>query len=76
MFELSKEEFENWRCQFGTLSWGGTRYPPMVFTEQGVAMLSAVLHSDTAIKVSIQIINAFVEMLGKLEKLPKVKIDG
>jgi hypothetical protein len=33
MFELSKEEFENLRCQFGTLSWGGTRYPPMVFTE-------------------------------------------
>ena len=42
---------------------GGRRYLPIAFTEQGVAMLSAVLHSDTAVKVSIKIINAFVEML-------------
>jgi hypothetical protein len=41
---------------------GGSRYLPYAFTEQGVAMLSAVLRSETAIKVSIQIINAFVEM--------------
>ncbi|MGB7511986.1 MAG: ORF6N domain-containing protein [Pelodictyon phaeoclathratiforme] len=41
---------------------GGRRYLPIAFTEQGVAMLSAVLHSDTAVKVSIKIINAFFEM--------------
>ena len=43
MFELTKEEFENLRSQFVTSSWGGTRYFPMAFTEQGVAMLSIVL---------------------------------
>ena len=40
MFQLTKEEFRNLRCQFGTSSWGGVRYLPYVFTEQGVAMLS------------------------------------
>jgi hypothetical protein len=45
-----------------TSSWGGRRYLPYAFTEQGVAMLSTVLRSDTAIKVSIQIMNAFVAM--------------
>ena len=40
MFQLTKEEFDNLRCQFGTSSWGGTRYKPMVFTEQGVAMFT------------------------------------
>lgn len=54
------------RCQIGTLEKEGRgqhrKYLPYAFTEQGVSMLSAVLRSDTAIKVSIQIINAFVEM--------------
>jgi len=54
------------RFQFGTLKSSGRgrhrKYLPYVFTEQGVAMLSAVLHSDTAVQVSIRIINAFVEM--------------
>jgi phage regulator Rha-like protein len=52
----------NLKSQFATSSWGGRRTAPYVFTEQGVAMLSAVLSSDTAIKISIQIINAFVTM--------------
>jgi len=53
----------NLRSQFVTSSGhGGSRYLPFAFTEQGVSMLSAVLRSDTAVKVSIQIINAFVEM--------------
>jgi len=44
MFQLSKDEFENLRCHFGTSShWGGRRYPPYAFTEQGVAMLSSPL---------------------------------
>ena len=59
MFELNDEEHENLRCQFGTSSWGGTRYKPMAFTEQGVAMLSSVLNSKRAIQVNIQIMRAF-----------------
>jgi len=47
MFQLDKEEFENLRFQFGTSSrWGGRRYLPYAFTEQGVAMLSSVLDED------------------------------
>ena len=63
-FQLTKEEVENLRFQFGTssLNYGGRRYLPYVFTEQGIAMLSAVLRSEIAIKVSIEIMNAFVEM--------------
>jgi hypothetical protein len=62
MFELSIEEFDNLRSQIDTSSWGGTRYAPMAFTEQGVAMLSSVLNSDRAIKVNIQIIRIFTRM--------------
>ena len=62
MFELRKKEFENLRSHFGTSSWGGTRYTPMVFTEQGVAMLSSVLNSDRAIEVNIAIMRAFVKL--------------
>jgi hypothetical protein len=85
MFQLSEDEYQNLRCQFGTSSGdeslrfqngtsslvsqnvtpnqhGGRRYLPYVFSEQGVAMLSAVLRSQSAIQTSIHIINAFVEM--------------
>lgn len=66
MFQLTNEEYENLRFQIGTSSlgnnYGGRRYNPYVFTEQGVAMLSSVLHSEIAIKMSVQIINAFVVM--------------
>jgi ORF6N domain len=62
MFELTKKEFENLRSQIGTSSWGGTRYVPMAFTEQGVAMLSSVLNSPTAIEVNVQIIRVFSKM--------------
>lgn len=63
MFRLTKQEYDNLRFQLGTSKIrGGRRYNPYVFTEQGVAMLSSVLHSDIAIKMSIQIINAFVVM--------------
>jgi hypothetical protein len=62
MFELTKEEFEILRCQFGTSSWGGVRYTPMAFTEQGVSMLSSVLSSTIAIIVNIQIIRTFTKM--------------
>ena len=66
-FQITQIEFANLRSQFVTSSledsnYGGRRYLPYVFTEQGVAMLSAVLKSDIAIDVSIKIINAFVAM--------------
>lgn len=62
MFELSQNELENLRSQFGTSSWGGVRYPPMAFTEQGVAMLSSVLNSDRSILVNIHVIRIFTKM--------------
>ena len=81
MFEINKEEFENLRSQIGSSSWGGSRYLPMAFTEQGVAMLSSVLSSRMAIEVNIQIIRVFTKMremilnhkdiLLKLEKVEK-----
>ena len=61
-FQLTEVEFTNLRSQIVTSSWGGNRYLPYVFTEQGISMLSAVLRSETAITTSIRIINAFVEM--------------
>jgi hypothetical protein len=64
MFQLSQEEFENWRSQFVTSNSDkmGLRRPPYAFTEQGVSMLSAVLKSDIAVNISVKIIRAFVEM--------------
>lgn len=59
MFELSSQEFTILRSQIVTSSWGGSRYVPMVFTEQGVAMLSSVLNSDQAIMVNIRIMRVF-----------------
>ena len=85
MFELNPKEIENLRCQFGTSRWGGIRYAPMAFTDQGVAMLSSILNSERAIKVNIQIIRIFSKMskmilthkdlLLKMENLEK-KIAG
>ena len=64
MFELTSEELENWRCQFGTSNREkmGLRYPPMFFTEQGVAMLSSVLNSKRAVQVNIEIMRTFVKL--------------
>ncbi len=62
MFQLSKKEYENLRSQFVTSSWGGRRYLPFVFTEQGVAMLSSVLNSDRAVDVNIQIMRVFIKL--------------
>jgi hypothetical protein len=61
MFELTFKEYENLRSQIGTSSWGGARYKPMAFTEQGVSMLSSILNSRTAIEVSLQIIRVFIK---------------
>ncbi len=64
MFEMSKEELENWRTQFATSNSErmGLRYPPFCFTEQGVTMLSCVLNSERAIHVNIQIVRVFSRM--------------
>ena len=67
MVEITAEEFENLRCQFGTSNWGGIRYQPMAFTEQGIAMLSGILNSDHAIQVNIAIMRAFVQLRRFLE---------
>jgi hypothetical protein len=78
MFELTKEEFDNWRSQNGSSNSSdkmGLRYSPMVFTEQGVAMLSSVLNSPTAIKVNIQIIRVFTRMREMLTDTLNIKLD-
>ena len=63
MFKLTKDEFEHLRFQFGTSNdWGGRRYPPRVFTEQGVAMLSSALRSEQAVQVNIAIMRTFVRL--------------
>ena len=62
MFVLTKKEFENLKSQNATSSWGGRRKLPNAFTEQGVAMLSSILNSDTAIEVNIRIIRVFTKM--------------
>jgi hypothetical protein len=62
LFQLTDQEFTNLRSQIVTSSWGGTRYLPYAFTEQGVAMLSSVLRSPRAIAVNIEIMRAFVRM--------------
>jgi hypothetical protein len=62
MFEISNREFENLKSQNATSSWGGRRTLPRAFTEQGIAMLSSILNSDTAIEVNIRIIRVFTKM--------------
>ncbi len=82
MFRLNKKEFVILRSQIVTSSdWGGRRYAPYAFTEQGVAMLSSVLHSQRAIQVNIEIMRAFIrlrqmlashaELARKLDELEK-----
>ena len=75
MFQLTKKEFSILRSQTVTSSsWGGRRYPPYAFTEQGVAMLSSVLRSKRAVDVNIEIMRTFVRlraMLASHEKLAR-----
>lgn len=84
MFQLTKKEFDNLLFQTGRSSWGGRRTPPRAFTEQGVAMLSGVLHSERAINMNIHIMRVFSrmremlvshkEILRKLENLERKDI--
>jgi ORF6N domain len=67
MFQVSSAEAEHLMFQNGTSSWGGRRKLPHAFTEQGIAMLSSVLHSDLAIEMNIRIIRVFTKMRKLLE---------
>jgi hypothetical protein len=67
MVQLSGDEFRDLKFHSGTSSWGGTRKPPRAFTEQGVAMLSSVLHSRRAVQVNIGIMRVFVRLRQMLE---------
>ena len=63
MFQLTKQEFKDLKSQFATSNqWGGRRTPPYAFSEQGVAMLSSVLHSTQAVQVNIEIMRTFVRL--------------
>lgn len=73
MFQLSKEEFGHLRSQTVTSSWGGRRYPPYAFTEQGVAMLSSVLRSDRAVQVNVEVMRAFVRLRRMLASNKKLE---
>ena len=80
MFELTTGEFKNLRSQFGTSSWGGSRYLSMAFTEHGVIMLASALNSERAVQMNIRIVRIFTrmrEMLashkGVLQKLEKIE---
>jgi len=76
MFQLTREEFDHLRSQsvISSVDWGGRRYLPYAFTEQGVGMLSSVLRSEQAVQVNVEIMRAFVrlrEMLASNRELAK-----
>ncbi len=62
MFQLTKDEWENLRCKNFTSSWGGSRYLPMAFTEQGIYMLMTVLRGELAVQQSRALVRAFKKM--------------
>ncbi|MEE8057513.1 MAG: ORF6N domain-containing protein [Pseudomonadales bacterium] len=74
MFQLTEEEYNILRSQNGISRWGGRRYMPYAFTEQGIAMLSGVLKSDTAIQVNVAIMRAFVQMRQLLTETSDLKL--
>lgn len=76
MFQLSQEEWNNLKSQFVTSSWGGSRKLPYAFTEQGLAMLSGILNSDTAIEVNIAIMRAFVAVRQLLATSPTDRLSN
>ena len=75
MFQLTLEEYSNLKSQIVTSSWGGTRKLPLVFTEQGLAMLSGLLNSDTAISVNIAIMRTFASIRQYLYKNHAISLE-
>ena len=74
MFQLTKEETLHLRSQIVTSTWGGSRYLPFAFTENGVAMLSSVLRSEVAIQINIAIVRAFVAIRQSIATKPSDKL--
>jgi ORF6N domain. len=74
MFQLTDIEYQNLISQFVTSSWGGTRKLPYAFTELGVAMLSSVLNSKTAIQINMGIMRAFVSVRQALKTKPSDRV--
>ena len=62
LLQLTRQEFKNLICHFGRSRWGGTRKPPLAFTEHGILMLSSVINSKRAILVNIQIMRTFTKL--------------
>lgn len=77
MFEMTKEEFQNWRSQFVTSNSDkmGLRYSPFCFTEQGVTMLACTLNSKRAIDINIQIVRVFTKIREALNDTLSIKLD-
>ncbi|WP_108868903.1 ORF6N domain-containing protein [Aquimarina aquimarini] len=77
MFEMTKNEFQNWRTQFATSKTDqkGLRYAPFCFTEQGVTMLSCILNSKKAIEVNIRIIRVFTQIRQTLTDTLNVQLE-
>lgn len=80
MFQLTEEEYKSLRCQIGTSKEGkgGRRYQPLVFTENGVAMLSGILNSKQAVQVNIAIMRTFTKLRSFLamESSIEGRVDG
>jgi hypothetical protein len=75
MFELTAEEMKSLRSQNASSNRGGTRYAPMAFTEQGVAMLSSVLTSEKAIQINIEIMRAFANYRSLLRQNEELRLE-
>jgi phage regulator Rha-like protein len=77
MFEMTNQEFANWRSQFVTSNSDklGLRYPPFCFTEQGVTMLSCTLNSKRAIQINIQVVRIFTKIREVLTDNLSIKLD-
>jgi hypothetical protein len=76
MFELNEKEWQKLKKNYGEMNdWGGRRTPPLVFTEQGVAMLSGILNSQVAIKINIQIMRIFVKVRSVLSETSEIKLE-
>jgi len=76
MFRISDSEYSNLKSHFVTSSWGGKRKPATVFTEHGVTMLASVLRSETAIKMNIAIVRAFIAISMQLDNLYEETLKG
>lgn len=73
MFQLTQQEFGNLRSQSVMSSWGGRRFLPLAFTEQGVSMLSSVLRSPRAVQVNIEVMRTFVRLREMLQSNADLK---